>query len=165
MMFKSIKSSISRMCLSLIMVFSVSGIALAEHHGAHATNGKNDVMTLMLKYDAKFVATFNRGDAKEISDLYTEDAIQSGSGMVKPLSGRAAIKADLDKFLEESKAGYTLSTEVLTVHDLGNGYITANGHWEMHDKEGTRIRGGLWSNVFRVVDGDMLMFRESTNLN
>jgi ketosteroid isomerase-like protein len=164
-MFNSIKSSISKVCLSFIVVFSVSGNALANSNGAHAPDSKSDAMTLMLKYDAKFVETFNRGDAAEITDLYTEDAIQSESNMVEPLSGKAAIKAAMEKYLEESTAHYTLSTEVFTAHDLGNGYIAANGRWEMHDKQGARIRGGLWSNVFKVVGSDLLMFRESTNLN
>jgi ketosteroid isomerase-like protein len=164
-MFKSIKLNLTSACLSLIMVFSVSGYSLAHNHGAHVPDSQSDAMAMMLEYDAKFIETFNRGDIAQIADLYSEDAIQSEPNMAVPLYGRAAIKAAMGKNADGMVARNTLSTEVFTAHDLGNGYIAANGSWEMHDKEGTTVRSGLWGNVFRVVDDGMLMFRESTSRN
>jgi|TARA_B110000503_G_C7034004_1_gene365263 ketosteroid isomerase-like protein len=159
------KSNLTSACFSLIMVFSVSGNAVADNHGALVPDSHSDAMTMMLDNAAKFIETFNRGNITELADLYTEDAIQSGTNMTEPLYGRAAIKASMEKNADEIVTRDILSTEVFTAHDLGNGYIAANGSWEIHDKEGARVRGGLWSNLYRVVDGEMLMFRESASRN
>ena len=41
----------------------------------------------------------------------------------------------------------------------------ANGSWEQRDAKGTRVDGGLWGNLFQVVNGEVLMVLESTNRN
>ena len=61
--------------------------------------------------------------------------------------------------------GATLGASVFTSRDLGNGYIMANGSWEQRDANGIRVDGGLWGNLFQVVDGEVLMLLESTNRN
>ena len=119
----------------------------------------------MNAYMANFLKVFNKGDAAEIAALYTEDAIWSVSGLAEPVYGRAAIQAGMESNADGSVEGATLDASVFTSRDLGNGYIMANGSWEQRDAEGKRVDGGLWGNLFQVVDGEVLMLLESTNRN
>jgi ketosteroid isomerase-like protein len=164
-MFKSMKENLTSVCLSLIVALSVSGNTLAAHHGAHVPDSQSETMAMIVEHVTNFVEVANRGDIAEIAELYTEDAIQSQTNMEKPLYGRAAIKADMEKNADATVASDTLSAEVFTAQDLGNGYITANGSWEVRNEEGAKVRKGLWNNVFRVIDGETLLFRESTSNN
>ena len=126
---------------------------------------KTDTTALMNAYMANFLKVFNKGDAAEIAALYTEDAIWSVSGLAEPVYGRAAIQAGMESNADGSVEGATLDASVFTSRDLGNGYIMANGSWEQRDAEGKRVDGGLWGNLFQVVDGEVLMLLESTNRN
>ena len=58
-----------------------------------------------------------------------------------------------------------MDASAFNARDLGNGYIMANGSWEQRDAKGTRVDGGLWGNLFQVVNGEVLMVLESTNRN
>jgi hypothetical protein len=80
-------------------------------------------------------------------------------------AGRAAIQAGMESDADGSINGATLDASAFNARDLGNGYIMANGSWEQRDAKGTRVDGGLWGNLFQVVDGEVLMVLESTNRN
>ena len=62
-------------------------------------------------------------------------------------------------------AGSILEAEVFTAQDLGNGFLLANGSWTQRDASGARVDGGLWGNVFQVVDREVLLHLESTSRN
>ena len=137
----------------------------ADGHGDHHAEKKPDATSLMNAYIANFLQVFNQGDAAEIAALYTEDAIWSVSGLAEPVYGRAAIQAGMESNADGSVDGATLDASVFTSRDLGNGYIMANGSWEQRDAKGTRVDGGLWGNLFQVVDGEVMMVLKSTNRN
>ena len=151
--------------LSLVLLMTVSTTAWSDGHGNHHAEKKTDATSLMNDYMANFLKVFNKGDAAEIAALYTEDAIWSVSGLAEPVYGRAAIQAGMESNADGSVDGATLDASVFNSRDLGNGYIMANGSWEQRDANGTRVDGGLWGNLFQVVNGEVLMVLESTNRN
>ena len=151
--------------LSLVLLMTVSTTTWSDGHGNHHAEKKTDATSLINDYIANFVQVFNKGDAEEITLLYTEDAIWSLSGLAEPVYGRAAIQAGMESNADGSVDGATLGASVFTSRDLGNGYIMANGSWEQRDANGIRVDGGLWGNLFQVVDGEVLMLLESTNRN
>ena len=159
------RSTFINSALSLFLLMSVSTAAWSDGHGHHHAEKKTDATSLMNDYIANFLKVFNKGDAAEIAALYTEDAIQSVSGLTEPVYGRAAIQAGMESNADGSVDGATLDVSVFNSRDLGNGYIMANGSWELRDANGTRVDGGLWGNLFQVVDGEVLTLLESTNRN
>ena len=159
------RSTFINSVLSIVLLMAVSTIAWSDGHGDHHAEKKSDATSLMNAYIANFLQVFNQGDAAEIAALYTEDAIWSVSGLAEPVYGRAAIQAGMESNADGSVYGATLDASVFTSRDLGNGYIMANGSWEQRDAEGKRVDGGLWGNLFQVVDGGVLMLLESTNRN
>ncbi len=159
------RSTFINSVLSIVLLMAVSTIAWSDGHGDHHAAKKSDATSLMNAYIANFLQVFNQGDAAEIAALYTEDAIWSVSGLAEPVYGRAAIQAGMESNADGSVDGATLDASVFTSRDLGNGYIMANGSWEQRDAEGKRVDGGLWGNLFQVVDGGVLMLLESTNRN
>ena len=159
------RSTFINSTLSLVLLMTVSMTAWSDGHGNHHAEKKTDTTLLMNAYIANFLKVFNKGDAAEIAALYTEDAIWSVSGLAEPVYGRAAIQAGMESNADGSADGATLGASVFTSRDLGNGYIMANGSWEQRDANGTRVDGGLWGNLFQVVDGEVLMLLESTNRN
>ena len=159
------RSTFINSILSLVLLMTVSMTAWSDGHGNHHAEKKTDATSLMNAYIANFLKVFNKGDAAEIAALYTEDAIWSVSGLAEPVYGRAAIQAGMEGNADGSVDGATLGASVFTSRDLGNGYIMANGSWEQRDANGTRVDGGLWGNLFQVVDGEVLMLLESTNRN
>ena len=159
------RSTFINSVLSLVLLMTVSTTAWSDGHGSHHAEKKTDATSLMDAYITNFLKVFNKGDATEIAALYTEDAIWSVSGLAKPVYGRAAIQAGMESNADGSVDGATLDASVFTSRDLGNGYIMANGSWEQRDAKGTRVDGGLWGNLFQVVDGEVLMLLESTNRN
>ena len=150
---------------SLVLLMTVSATAWSDGHGHHHAEKKTDATSLVNAYITNFLMVFNEGDAAKIAALYTEDAIWSISGLAEPVYGRAAIQAGMESNADGSVDGATLDASVFTSRDLGNGYIMANGSWEQRDAEGKRVDGGLWGNLFQVVDGGVLMLLESTNRN
>ena len=159
------RSTFINSALSLFLLMSVSTAAWSDGHGHHHAEKKADATSLMNDYMANFLTVFNKGDAAEIAALYTEDAIQSVSGLTEPVYGRAAIQAGMESNADGSVDGATLDVSVFNSRDLGNGYIMANGSWDLLDANGTRVDGGLWGNLFQVVDGEVLTLLESTNRN
>jgi len=159
------RSTLINSVLSLVLLMTVSTTAWSDGHGNHHTGKKTDATSLITAFTANFLKVFNQGDAGNIAALYTEDAIWSISGLAEPVYGRAAIQAGIESNAGESVDGATLNAVVYTSRDLGNGYIMANGSWEQRDAKGTRVDGGLWGNLFQVVDGEVLMVLESTNRN
>ena len=159
------RSTFINSALSLFLLMSVSTAAWSDGHGHHHAEKKADATSLMNDYIANFLKVFNKGDAAEIAALYTEDAIQSVSGLTEPVYGRAAIQAGMESNADGSVDGATLDVSVFNSRDLGNGYIMANGSWDLRDANGTRVDGGLWGNLFQVVDGEVLTLLESTNRN
>jgi uncharacterized protein (TIGR02246 family) len=159
------RSTFINSVLSIVLLMAVSTIAWSDGHGDHHAEKKSDATSLMNAYIANFLQVFNQGDAAKIAALYTEDAIWSVSGLAEPVYGRAAIQAGMESNADGSVDGATLDASVFTSRDLGNGYIMANGSWEQRDAKGTRVDGGLWGNLFQVVDGEVLMVLESTNRN
>ena len=159
------RSTFINSALSLFLLMTVSTAAWSDGHGHHHAEKKADATSLMNDYMAKFLIVFNEGDAAKIAALYTEDAIWSVSGLAEPVYGRAAIQAGMESNADGSVDGATLDASVFNSRDLGNGYIMANGSWEQRDANGTRVDGGLWGNLFQVVNGEVLMVLESTNRN
>ena len=159
------RSTLINSLLSLVLLMTLSTTAWSDGHGDHHAEKHSDATSLMNAYIANFLTVFNKGNAAEIAALYTEDAIWSVSGLAEPAYGRAAIQAGMESNADGSVDGATLDASVFTSRDLGNGYIMANGSWEQRDAEGKRVDGGLWGNVFQVVDGEVLMLLESTNRN
>ena len=159
------RSTFINSALSLFLLMSVSTATWSDGHGHHHAEKKTDATSLMNDYIANFLKVFNKGDAAEIAALYTEDAIQSVSGLTEPVYGRAAIQAGMESNADGSVDGATLDVSVFNSRDLGNGYIMANGSWDLRDANGTRVDGGLWGNLFQVVNGEVLMVLESTNRN
>ena len=159
------RSTFINSALSLFLLMTVSTAAWSDGHGHHHAEKKTDATSLMNDYIANFLKVFNKGDAAEIAALYTEDAIQSVSGLTEPVYGRAAIQAGMESNADGSVDGATLDVSVFNSRDLGNGYIMANGSWDLRDANGTRVDGGLWGNLFQVVDGEVLTLLESTNRN
>ena len=159
------RSTFINSVFSLVLLMTVSATAWSDGHGHHHAEKKTDATSLVNAYIANFLKVFNEGDAAKIAALYTEDAIWSISGLAEPVYGRAAIQAGMESNADGSVDGATLDASVFTSRDLGNGYIMANGSWEQRDAEGKRVDGGLWGNLFQVVDGGVLMLLESTNRN
>ena len=159
------RSTFINSVLSVVLLMTVSTTTWSDGHGNHHAEKKTDTTALMNAYIANFLKVFNKGDAAEIAALYTEDAIWSVSGLAEPVYGRAAIQAGMESNADGSVEGATLDASVFTSRNLGNGYIMANGSWEQRDAEGKRVDGGLWGNLFQVVDGEVLMLLESTNRN
>ena len=159
------RSTFINSVLSVILLMTVSTTTWSDGHGNHNAGKKTDATSLVNAYIANFLMVFNEGDAAKIAALYTEDAIWSLSGLAEPVYGRAAIQDGMESNADGSVDGATLYASVFTCRDLGNGYIMANGSWEQRDAKGTRVDGGLWGNVFQVVDGEVLMLLESTNRN
>ena len=159
------RSTLINSVLSLVLLMTVSTTAWSDGHGNHHTEKKTDATSLITAFTANFLKVFNKGDAGNIAALYTEDAIWSISGLAEPVYGRAGIQAGIESSAGDSVDGATLNAVVYTSRDLGNGYIMANGSWEQRDAKGTRVDGGLWGNLFQVVDGEVLMVLESTNRN
>ena len=159
------RSAFINSVFSLVLLMTVSATAWSDGHGHHHAEKKTDATSLVNAYITNFLMVFNEGDAAKIAALYTEDAIWSISGLAEPVYGRAAIQAGMESNADGSVDGATLDASVFTSRDLGNGYIMANGSWEQRDAEGKRVDGGLWGNLFQVVDGGVLMLLESTNRN
>ena len=159
------RSTFINSVFSLVLLMTVSATAWSDGHGHHHTEKKTDATSLVNAYIANFLKVFNEGDAAKIAALYTEDAIWSISGLAEPVYGRAAIQAGIESNADGSIDGATLDASAFNARDLGNGYIMANGSWEQRDAKGTRVDGGLWGNLFQVVDGEVLMVLESTNRN
>ena len=159
------RSTLINSLLSLVLLMTLSTTAWSDGHGDHHAEKHSDATSLMNAYIANFLKVFNKGNAAEIAALYTEDAIWSVSGLAEPVYGRAAIQAGMESNADGSVDGATLDASVFNSRDLGNGYIMANGSWEQRDTEGVRVDGGLWGNLFQVVDGEVLMVLESTNRN
>ena len=159
------RSTFINSVFSLVLLMTVSATAWSDGHGHHHVEKQSDATSLVNAYITNFLMVFNEGDAAKIAALYTEDAIWSISGLAEPVYGRAAIQAGMESDADGSINGATLDASVFTSRDLGNGYIMANGSWEQRDAKGTRVDGGLWGNLFQVVNGEVLMVLESTNRN
>jgi len=150
---------------SFFVLLSVSVNSWSDGHGNHDGASHSDAVKTMGEYIGNFVKVFNEGDAAKVAALYTEDAIWSVAGLSEPAYGRAAIQAGMESNADGAVAGATLEAEVFTAQDLGNGFMLANGSWTQRDASGTRVDGGLWGNVFQVVEGELLLHLESTSRN
>ena len=163
------RSTFINSVFSLVLLMTISATAWTDGHGNHHAEKKKDATSqIQIDWDtyiANFLKVFNEGDATDIAALYTEDAIWSVTGLAEPVYGRAAIQAGMESNADGSIDGATLDASVFNSRDLGNGYIIANGSWEQRDAKGTRVDGGLWANLFQVVDGEVLILVESTNRN
>ena len=164
-MFQNKRSIFINSALSFFVLFSVSINSWSDGHGNHDAASHSDAVKTMGEYIDNFVKVFNEGDAAKVAALYTEDAIWSVAGLSAPLYGRAAIQAGMESNADGAVAGATLEAEVFTAQDLGNGFLLANGSWTQRDASGARVDGGLWGNVFQVVDGEGLLHLESTSRN
>ena len=151
--------------LSFFVLFSVSINSWSDSHRNHDAASHSDAVKTMGEYIDNLVEVFNEGDAAKVAALYTEDAIWSVAGLSEPIYGRAAIQAGMESNADGAVAGATLEAEVFTAQDLGNGFLLANGSWTQRDASGARVDGGLWGNVFQVVDGEILLHLESTSRN
>ena len=151
--------------LSFFVLLSFSVNSWSDGHGNHDVSSRGDTVIIIREYIGNFVKVLNEGDAAKVAALYTEDAIWSGAGLSEPVYGRAAIQAGRESNAGGAVAGATLDAEVFTAQDLGNGFMLANGSWTRRDASGARVEGGLWGNVFQVVDGEVMLHLESTSRN
>jgi ketosteroid isomerase-like protein len=164
-MFHNKRSTLVNTALSFFLLMSVSANSWSDGHGNHDAANHSDAIKTMREFIGNFVKVFNEGDAATIAALYTENAIWSVAGLSEPVYGRAAIQAGIEGNSDGSVAGATLEAEVFTAQDLGNGFLMANGSWTQRDASGSRVDGGLWGDVFQVVDGEVLLHLESTSRN
>ena len=123
----------------------------------------NDSKKILEKYTEQFVDSWNRKDAVGLSNLYASDAVLSVSGLSKPIYGRAAIKANIKEEFSGISEDATLTATILSARFFGEEIIVGNGTWESTTSEGDRIDGGLFGNVWKIVDGKPLLYMESTN--
>ena len=102
------RSTFINSVLSLVLLMTVSTTAWSDGHGNHHAEKKTDATSLINDYIANFVQVFNKGDAEEITLLYTEDAIWSLSGLAEPVYGRAAIQAGMESNADGSVVDLSL---------------------------------------------------------
>jgi uncharacterized protein (TIGR02246 family) len=109
---------------------------------ADDANIKHTVKTI----NAKWNATFNKGDSAKLSTLYAEDALLSpGNGQV--LKGRAQIAELLKSFIDNGVHNHTIET--LSTYHQGNQIVqvakwTAEG---VNEQQETISFGGVFMSV------------------
>ena len=123
----------------------------------------NDSKKILEKYTEQFVDSWNRKDAVGLSNLYASDAVLSVSGLSQPIYGRAGIRANIKEEFSGISEDATLTATILSARFFGEEIIVGNGTWESTTSEGDRIDGGLFGNVWKIVDGKPLLYMESTN--
>ena len=127
---------------------------------ARDMNGSKKILE---KYTEQFVDSWNRKDGVGLSYLYTSDAVLSVSGLSQPIYGREGIRANIIEEFSGISEGATLTATILSSRFFGEEIIVGNGTWESTTSRGDRIDGGLFGNVWKIVDGKPLMYMESTN--
>ena len=164
-MFQNKRSIFINSAFSFFVLLFVSVNSWSDGHGNHDAANHGDAVKTIREYIDNFVKVLNEGDAATVAALYTEDAIWSVAGLSEPIYGRAAIQAGRESNAGGAVPGATLEAEVFTAQNLGNGFMLANGSWTRRDASGARVQGGLWGDVFQVVDGEVLLHLESTSRN
>jgi uncharacterized protein (TIGR02246 family) len=138
-----------------------AGIACAQEPGAPDSAGKKAAasaaeaaagpeQTAIAKMDQAYEAAFEKGDAKAIADLFTEDAeFTSENG--RAVSGRAAIQ-EMSRAAFLSNKGAKLDIATDSVRLLAPGVIVQKGSTTVTSKDG-ETGGSLYTAVLVQKDG------------
>tara|TARA_R110000822_G_scaffold32678_2_gene93473 strand:- start:74 stop:613 length:540 start_codon:yes stop_codon:yes gene_type:complete len=103
---------------ALLGIFALVVIAIAYQR--NTSNDKGNVRKVL----DNWLDTLENGTAKEVADLYTEDAVLLGTVSEKLDIGRQQIEGYFDGFLESNPSG--LITQ-LDVQNMGMNIAVANG--------------------------------------
>lgn len=140
------------------------GLALAACASAPRAGAGGDPAPAIQRVLEDQVAAWNRGDLEAFMDGYwrSPDLVFTSGGNVQ-----RGWQTTLDRY----RASYGSSPETmgrlafsdLEVHPLGDGAAWALGRWGL-DNDGKKM-GGVFSLVFRAVDGRWLIVHDHTSLS
>ena len=137
------------------ITYACAGLAGAQQPGAPDSAAKKPApagpeQTAVAKMDQAYEAAFEKGDAKAIADLFTEEAeFTNENGRV--VSGRAAIEQmSRAAFLSNKGAKLDIATD--SVRLLAPGVIVQKGSTSVTSKDG-ETGGSLYAAVLVQKDG------------
>lgn len=110
---------------------------------------------------ASFSAAWASGDAEEIGQLYSEDAIRISSNSSAPMYGREAIISDFVVTFSSPGRATTIKPIAEVARFISDDIVIGAGTYEMRAADGTIVQTGLWGNTFQLKDGRLLMLMES----
>lgn len=148
--------------LWLLLAAAAGACATASGGGDAAADGPRPAIGRVL--DAQ-VAAWNRGDLDAFMEGYwrSPDLVFTSGG---------AVQRGWQTTLDRYRASYGTSPETmgrlsfseLEVHPLGPGAAWALGRWDL-DHEGDRAAvGGVFSLVFREIDGNWVIVHDHTSV-
>ena len=103
----------------------------------------------------------NAKDATTITNFYTDNAISFTNN--KPsLTGKAAIRKEIDEGLAKNKPNETVTYETLDVYGDDN-FVTETGKTTVKDAKGTITHTGKYMAVWEKRNGKWLVIRDIYN--
>ena len=110
-----------------------------------------------------FEDSWAAGDSAGLASIYTEDAIRLVDSVPETIRGRDAIRDSFDTgFADDSPfKGSRLSGKVLSIRNLNDQYLIANGIWYGLDANGAPMARGQWANLYRREGDEIRVLMEN----
>ena len=111
------------------------------------------------KVVSDFCGAWSKLNVEEIMSFFTDDAVYHNIPM-KPVSGKAAIRATIESFMPKS-AKDTITFKIL--HTSSNGNVVFNERVDMFDQGGKHIELPV-AGVFEISGGKIAKWRDYFDL-
>jgi ketosteroid isomerase-like protein len=140
-----------------IMVCATATAVLAYGVGRLGFGAPSTEQTIEDRLSARWVQTYDSGNADAIGALYAHDA-RVTHGYCQVISGREAITEFWRTDLHDGVFTTRLeSKDSFVTDDL----VYINGTYSVLDKAAAESSGGSYTQIWRRIDADWLLFREA----
>jgi uncharacterized protein (TIGR02246 family) len=119
----------------------------------------------VLDLSDQFLAHWNAGDAEALASLFSVDAVRVVSTHQLPSVGRESIQAAFQKGMEDFRSSdeVQLTSEVASVQDLGDGFLLADGTFQLKGADGAQLLAGKWGTLYQEDESGLKIVMESAH--
>ena len=141
-----------RILTALALTFLVAAPAFADDTPPISKEAGDKITAAMVSKQIgdKWLAAYNKGDAKALADLYATDAWVLPPGGVKPITSHEDIEKFWEGMLQHKGTNFAAPTTDTKVIDPKTFYIA--GTWSID--VGNQHHSGLWFNVIGQEGSD-----------
>ncbi len=142
------------MAASAFVLYACNEPAAGEAKTIDMSKAKTDIQAM----EDAFAAAEKAKDAKAVAAYYSDDAISYGRNN-EPVSGKAAITADIDKRMKEDSTSNTNVYKVVDLFGEGN-MLVEIGSWTQMNPSGAVTDKGHYMSYFQMKDGKYVCVRD-----
>lgn len=126
----------------------------------------DDAKTIAERGAAKWVESYNKGDAAALTALYTTDAVLLPQGSDQPIVGAAAIRKFFDDWLKQRLSNGSIPVSEAKMIDQN--HLWAAGTWSgdvpgQNGGSATHV-GGTWLNVMTLDGAEWKLSADTWNM-